>query len=261
MLLITRAEGAASRRSSHKWPDFVLTGQVSEWILTTVSTATPDSTAGPARPARPRKRHTADERRDQILQVAAKIIARDGMHGASTAEIAREAGISHAYLFRIFPTKEALQIAVAADCGMQMHATMMQAGERARARGEEPLVAMGQAFQDFLADRTRLRVSLQAIAAAESIPALGTSLRASWELVISDLERVSGAAPAELRAFIAQGMLLKIIAGLGAEHSDWVVRLHGSALPCPIEQILPARPAAPVPAEVPAATAAPPPTG
>lgn len=170
--------------------------------------------------------------------MACEVIARDGMHAASTAEIAKAAGISHAYLFRIFPTKEELQIAVAGTCGDQMLTQMVGAGEAARARGEDPMPPMGQAFQDFLADRTSLRVSLQAISAAESIPALGEALRASWEHVISELERVSGAEPAELRAFIAEGMLLKIIAGLGAENADWVVRLYGSPLPCKIADVL-----------------------
>ena len=73
---------------------------------------------------------------------------------------------------------------------------------------------------------------------APDAAALGEALRASWEVVVSELERVSGAEPAELRAFIAEGMLLKIIAGLGAEHADWVVRLYGSPLPCKIADVL-----------------------
>lgn len=230
-----------------------LRGWVSECILTTVATkpntdplphegaagaAGAAAGAGAGRAAGARKRRSAEDRRADILTVAADVFARDGMHAASTAEIARLAGISHAYLFRIFPSKEELQIAVALQCAAGMHAEMIGAGERARARGEDPLIAMGQAFQDFLGDRTKLRVSLQAIAAAESIPPLGEALRASWEFMIAELERISGAEPAELRAFVAQGMLLKIIAGLGAEQADWVVRLHGQPLPCDVSEIL-----------------------
>lgn len=189
------------------------------------------------RNSRPRQRMSADARRDQIIGVAAEVIARDGMHAASTAEIAELAGISQAYLFRLFPTKEELQIAVAATCGQQMLELMVAAGVDARARGEDPLPPMAQAWQDFLGDRTRLRVSLQAISAAESIPALGEALRASWEVVVMELGRVTGVGPDELRAFIAEGMLLKIIAGLGAEEADWVVHLYGSALPADVSGI------------------------
>lgn len=194
--------------------------------------ATPSTKANAAAKPAPRKRVPAEERREQIIAAAADVIARDGMHAASTAEIARRSGISHAYLFRLFPTKEELLIEVAMANGRAMHSGMVAAGERAKALGEDPLLAMGQEFQELLRNRTLLQVSLQSISAASSIPALGERLRESWEQVVTDIERISGGTPDEVRAFLAQGMLLKIIAGLGAEESDWAVRLHHGPLPC-----------------------------
>ncbi|MBJ7473148.1 MAG: TetR family transcriptional regulator, partial [Solirubrobacteraceae bacterium] len=49
----------------------------------------------PAKQAAPRKRVPAEERREDVLAIAAQVVARDGMHAASTAEIARLAGMSH----------------------------------------------------------------------------------------------------------------------------------------------------------------------
>lgn len=188
--------------------------------------------APPSAPGARRKRVPAEERREQVIEAAMDVVSRAGIHGASTAEIAQRAGISHAYLFRLFPTKDELMIAVTGAAGQRMHQEMIKVGELAKARGEDPLEAMGLQWVELLADRTALRVSLQAIAAAELIPALGEQLRTAWEGVICDIERVSGADSERVRAFVAEGMLLKIIAGLGAEQSDWATRLHNGPLPC-----------------------------
>lgn len=195
------------------------------------------ATSEPAKPA-PRKRVPAEERREQVLVVAAEVIARDGMHAASTAEIAKKSGISHAYLFRLFPTKDELLVAVALQNAHGIRLGMVRAGERARARGEQPLVDMAQEFQDMLGDRTRLQVMLQSISAAASIPALGDRLRAEWEGIVEDIERLSGAGPDDTRAFMAQGMLLMTITGLGAQEATWVERLHHGPLPCDPGQIV-----------------------
>lgn len=190
-----------------------------------------DKSKAASKPA-PRKRVPAEERREDVLSVAAQVVARDGMHAASTAEIARLSGMSHAYLFRLFPTKEDLLLEVARRCCVTMREEMVGAGEKANAAGEDPLVAMGLRWAELLEDRTLLQVSLQSISAAQVMPALGAQLRDAWELIVTDIERISGADVDEVRGFIAQGMLLKIISGLGAEQSPWVERLHHGPLPC-----------------------------
>ncbi len=48
------------------------------------------------------------ERRSQVLGIAAGEFANHGLHGASIAAIAHEAGITQAYAFRMFGTKKAL---------------------------------------------------------------------------------------------------------------------------------------------------------
>lgn len=189
---------------------------------------------------KPRKRVPAEERREDVLRVAAEVIARDGMHAASTAEIARRAGISHAYLFRLFPTKESLLLAVSHRCGDAMHQSMIKAGERAKAVGEDPLTAMGIEWTSQLTDTTNLLVSLQSITASRSIPELGDRLRVAWGEVVADITRLSGRDADEVRAFIAQGMLLQVIAALGAEQTEWATWLHDGPLPCMPESTEPA---------------------
>ena len=57
-------------------------------------------------------RMTRSERRAQVLEIAAREFADHGLHGASTEKVAREAGITQAYVFRMFKTKKALFLEV-----------------------------------------------------------------------------------------------------------------------------------------------------
>jgi TetR/AcrR family transcriptional regulator, repressor for uid operon len=53
------------------------------------------------------------EKRQQILDAAAQCFVRDGFHGASTAAICTEAGISPGHLYHYFASKEAIIAAMA----------------------------------------------------------------------------------------------------------------------------------------------------
>ena len=56
-------------------------------------------------------RQTAEVRREAVLEAAAAEFSRKGIHGASTDAIAKAAGISQPYLFRLFGTKKELYLA------------------------------------------------------------------------------------------------------------------------------------------------------
>src|SRR5437867_4542292 len=101
------------------------------------------------------QRKSAEERRDEILEAAMVEFAERGLHGASTEEIAKRAGISQPYIFRLFGSKKDLYKASVARCFRQTLDTFQRAAEGKR--GEEALEAMGQAYQELLADRNRLR--------------------------------------------------------------------------------------------------------
>src|SRR2546428_3922165 len=61
-------------------------------------------------------RHTAEERRAEVLQAAVAEFALHGLHGTSTEMIARRIGISHPYIFRLFPSKKELFLAAIDQC-------------------------------------------------------------------------------------------------------------------------------------------------
>ena len=57
------------------------------------------------------ERKSATERRDEILEAALVEFAAHGLDGGSTEAIAKAAGISQPYVFRLFRTKKQLFIA------------------------------------------------------------------------------------------------------------------------------------------------------
>ena len=59
---------------------------------------------------------SAAERREMVLEAAVAEFAAGGMAGTSTEDVARRAGISQPYLFRLFPTKKALFLALVERC-------------------------------------------------------------------------------------------------------------------------------------------------
>ena len=63
-----------------------------------------------------------DEKRQEILNAAARCIVRDGFRGASTADICKEAGISPGHLYHYFPSKEAIITDITAT-GLEQIAT------------------------------------------------------------------------------------------------------------------------------------------
>src|SRR5256885_16702921 len=107
------------------------------------------------------ERKTAEERREAVLAAALEEFAARGLHAGSTDEIARRAGISQPYVFRLFGTKKELFRAVVARCFRETLEMFQRAAEGKR--GEEALAAMGNAYVARLfTDRARLQPQMQA---------------------------------------------------------------------------------------------------
>ncbi|MEA2154371.1 MAG: hypothetical protein QOE11_511 [Solirubrobacteraceae bacterium] len=162
---------------------------------------------------------TADERRESILEAAQGIFAVRGLHGTPTMEIAKAAGISQAYLFRLFPTKAELYIALVRRCNERIQRTFADAAAEARAAGEEIRPAMGAAYVGLLADRTLLLGQLHAFAACDD-DAVRAEMQRGFARLVELVERESGATAEEVRTFFAHGMLLNVLAAMRAEDSD-----------------------------------------
>src|SRR5438874_9546671 len=90
-------------------------------------------------------RSTAAARREDVLDAALVEFSERGLEGASTEDIARRAGISQPYLFRLFGTKKGLFKASVARCFRETLELFQRAAEGKR--GEEALLAIGRAYQ------------------------------------------------------------------------------------------------------------------
>jgi AcrR family transcriptional regulator len=170
-------------------------------------------------------RLTASERREAILDAAMVEFAERGYHGTSTEQIAKRAGISQPYLFRLFGTKKELFKAASARCLRKTLETFQRAAEGKR--GEEALHAMGEAYMtEFLPDRARLRMQLQTYAACDD-PEICDVVRDGMGDLVSYVERVSGVPTEQVANFLAKGMFLNMIASLDLDErpAEWSQQL------------------------------------
>jgi len=170
-------------------------------------------------------RSTAAERRDEVLDAAMVEFADHGFEGASTEDIARRAGISQPYLFRLFGTKKELFKASVARCFREALEMFQRASEGKR--GEEALKAIGQAYQKQLEeDRTRLRAQMQAYAACDD-PEIRAVVRAGYGDLVAYVRRVSGADWPTVWGFFSTGMLLNVLASMHVddEPEQWMTEL------------------------------------
>jgi AcrR family transcriptional regulator len=170
------------------------------------------------------ERKSAEQRRDEILNAAMIEFAQHGLEGASTEDIAKRAGISQPYVFRLFGTKKELFKATAARCLRETLEIFQRAAEGKR--GEEALKAMGDAYRTLLEDRSRLRAQMQSYAACDD-PEICAVVRAGYGDIVTYVERVSGADRATVSSWFAKGMLMNVIASMDLLNLDepWAERL------------------------------------
>jgi AcrR family transcriptional regulator len=166
------------------------------------------------------QRMTAGERRELVLEAALPEFAAHGLAGTSTEDVARSAGISQPYLFRLFPTKKALFLALVERCFQRVADTFTAAagGQYGEAAG----AAMGTAYQRLLGDRTLLLFQLQAYAACAD-PEIQAAARAGFKRLWLLAERLTGLPYEQVVEFFAAGMLLNVAAALdlGAVDERW----------------------------------------
>jgi AcrR family transcriptional regulator len=157
---------------------------------------------------------TADERRSAVIAAAMHEFAIGGLNGTSTETIATRAGISQPYLFRLFPTKQALFLAAVGRCFQRIIETFERVGEGLE--GEAALDAMGSAYTELIGDRDLLLLQLHSYAASHD-PEIRTYVRESYAELISYVAERAGVGPEALRPFFAMGMLCNVVAALGLD--------------------------------------------
>jgi AcrR family transcriptional regulator len=171
------------------------------------------------------ERKSAEERREDVLEAARGVFAEHGLSGASTDEIARRAGISQPYLFRLFRTKKELFIAASERCLRETRETFERAAEGKH--GEDALHAMGHAYVELIrSNPNRLRGQMQAYAACDD-EEIGAAVRLGFGEIVEAVERCSGLDAERISEFFAKGMLINVVASMKLTDSQepWAQKL------------------------------------
>jgi AcrR family transcriptional regulator len=175
-------------------------------------------------------RSTAEERREDVLQAALIEFASGGLDGTSTDAIARRAGISQPYLFRLFPTKKELFVAAVERTFERVRKVMREAAEGYT--GMEAKEQMGFAYVELLRDETFLKLQLHSYAAACDDADVREATRHGFGRLWDEAIVLTGMSADQSRDFMAIGMLLNVAAamGLGVDcPEDLAERLLGAA--------------------------------
>ncbi len=162
----------------------------------------------------PQTRFSADERRAQVVAAALTEFAEQGYQAASTAAIARRAGISQPYIYALFPSKQDLFIAVHDEVDGRITRAFTEAASRGTTP-DEKLALMGDVYGELIADRDMLRAQLHTYATGD--PVIQAHAARSYRALYDEVIRLSGATAAQVSLFFACGMLANVTIALGLD--------------------------------------------
>jgi AcrR family transcriptional regulator len=180
-------------------------------------------------------RMSADARRAAVLDTACRVFSRSSYRGATTAEIAREAGISEPILYRHFGSKRDLYLA----CLDEAWSTFRE--EATKAMAEDPKGCLGVISDRYMAKGNRLRVVdlwIQALTEATEDAVIAKALRKQirevhdfFADVIRDGQRRGVVhkerdAEAEAWIFVGGGLLATMDSRLGGLLGDDLQRVR-----------------------------------
>lgn len=169
---------------------------------------------------------TAQERREELVEAAIAEFAQGGLTGTSTEAIARRAGISHAYLFRLLGTKRELFLA-AIDRAFGRVIEVFSGVE-----GSPPAFAdLGAAYQGMIEDGHELAFQFQAYAACGD-PDIRERVERRYMEIFDWVRRTTGVSVDEARLFMATGLLISVGSLIGSDSlspdGSWSVRVRGA---------------------------------
>ena len=175
---------------------------------------------------------TAEERREQIIDAAARVFGERGYDGGTTDAIAKEAGISQAYVVRMFGSKEELFIAVGARASLAI-ATGFRAALGvlpANATQQEKMSALGDTYADLLGDRGQVLALLHLFAQGQD-EVLGPFARECYITVYKIVREEAGLSIEDAVAFFSHGMLMTVLQAMRLSETEdpmGVELLHGT---------------------------------
>ncbi|WP_062314875.1 TetR/AcrR family transcriptional regulator [Demequina rhizosphaerae] len=160
-------------------------------------------------------RLTSDDRREQILAAATVVFGDRGYAGGTTDAIAKQAGISQAYVVRMFGSKENLFLEVSRRATGRLRDAFrgIIAGFTGEEGNLERQVLLGRAYGELVADRGTLLTLLHLFGLGQD-PVFGPEARESFLDVYRIVRDEAGFSAEEATQFFARGMLNTILLAL-----------------------------------------------
>jgi AcrR family transcriptional regulator len=159
-----------------------------------------------------RTRMTADDRRESILEAATTVFGERGYVGATTDQIAQAAGISQAYVVRMFGSKERLFIEAGQRAATRVAARFREAISELTGAETPPHkeAHLAQAYASLIADRGTL-LTLMHFCTLGGDEAFGPLSREAYLRIYRIIRDEAGLGVQGARDFLARGMLVNTL--------------------------------------------------
>ncbi len=165
------------------------------------------------------ERRGSETRREQILASATAVFGERGLAGGTTDAVAHGAGVSQAYVVRMFGSKQELFVAVTERACARVMETFREAiaafpeGAPIPAR----LDVLGRAYVGLISDRGILLTLMHAFALGHD-PRIGPIIRERYLEIYRIARDEAGLGPEQAGHFLATGMLINT--GMGMRMFD-----------------------------------------
>lgn len=153
----------------------------------------------------------ADTRKEAIVEAALVAFSDSGFAATPVTAVAAKAGISQAYVFKLYPTKEELFVAAVERCYERIEETLEKSARfAAGSMPEDILAAMAEGYAKLIADRNILMIQVHAQSASD-VPAIRQAVRRGLARIVRFAKERSGAGDDAIQRFIAFGQLCHLI--------------------------------------------------
>lgn len=155
------------------------------------------------------ERLTSEDRREQILAAATDVFGERGFAGGTTDAIAQAAGVSQAYVVRMFGSKQELFIAATERACARILDTFREAIATFPQGADIPerLETLGRAYVELIADRGILLTTMHAFALGHD-PRIGPLIRERYLEIYRLARDEAGLGPDAASHLLATGMLI-----------------------------------------------------
>lgn len=150
-----------------------------------------------------------------MIDSAVHTFAGGGYLGTPTTAVAEHAGISPAYVFKLFPTKASLFVAAVDRCFDLILVALADAAAASRSSDPaEILSGMGGAYARLISDRDLLLLQVHALSASD-VPEIREAMITGTARITEFARSNSGGSDAQIQEFMARGQLCHMITMLG----------------------------------------------